>query len=196
MRHKLTEKENADRKKYHAEYRATEQLHVLDNVNTVEGIAAKAAEIKPDLVIVDYIQSGLDTVEKTENERVRINRISAKLKALAKNSNCHVMALSQIARSDSKMPTMSQLKESGNLEANGDYIMLIHRPFVGDKSKGNPEETKLILDKNKYGQTGFIDMRFDGEYQTFSEFETRYDLQDSGVRGQDSGDDERERLWQ
>ena len=68
-------------------------------------------------------------------------------------------------------PTMSDLKESGGLEQDSDYVILLHRPYVQDKESGKtrPSETKLKLDKNKFGNTGIIYYNFNGMFQRFSE---------------------------
>ena len=66
---------------------------------------------------------------------------------------------------------MSDLKESGGLEQDSDYIMLLHRPYVNNKNdeKISPAETKLTLDKNKFGNTGVMDFKFNGVFQRFDE---------------------------
>jgi replicative DNA helicase len=65
---------------------------------------------------------------------------------------------------------MSDLKESGNLEADGDYVVMIFRPFVYEKSKDyKPEDSQILLDKNKFGETGVIEMMFRGNVQRFEE---------------------------
>ena len=80
------------------------------------------------------------------------------------------MVLSQITRSGSEAPRMSDLKESGGLEQDGDYIMMLHRPYVLDKDASvDPEESYILLDKNKYGRTGKVELRFRGEFQRFTE---------------------------
>lgn len=70
-------------------------------------------------------------------------------------------------------PKMSDLKESGGLEQDGDYIMILHRPYVMDRESFNPQDTELQLEKNKYGNTGVIEFYFQGEYQRFLEMEKR-----------------------
>ena len=72
---------------------------------------------------------------------------------------------------------MSDLKESGGLEQDGDYIALLHRPYVLNKNDENvrPEDTELLLDKNKFGRTGKIDLWFDLKHQRFTEYDTRWD---------------------
>jgi replicative DNA helicase len=65
---------------------------------------------------------------------------------------------------------MADLKESGGLEQDGDYIFMLYRPYAQDKSKGySPEETTLLLEKNKFSEVGRISLKFDGKYQTFTE---------------------------
>ena len=164
-----------------AEVYDTKQLYIFDDIYTVEEIAAKVYELKPDFVIVDFIQC-VRTVQKFGGARERIDYISQAFKKLAKQCKCHVMVISQVARQTDKTgkpkpPRMSDLKESGNLEADGDYVLLIHRPYVYEKSKEEfiPEQTQFLLDKNKYGQTGVTDMTFRGGVQTFEEIEKRYD---------------------
>ena len=68
---------------------------------------------------------------------------------------------------------MSDLKESGGLEQDGDYIALLHRPFVSNKGddKITPEQTELILDKNKFGGTGKVELYFDLKHQKFYEID-------------------------
>lgn len=145
-------------------------LFVLDDVYSIEGISAAVTEIKPELVVIDYVQK-ITTTRQMFNLREQMEYVSGELKRVAKFGGCHVMALSQIARQGKDAPTMSDLKESGALEADGDYIMLLHRPYVVDKSnpQNRPEDTQVLLDKNKFGRTGMIDMYFDGTHQRFRE---------------------------
>ena len=108
--------------------------------------------------------------------REKIEYISGELKRVARFNNCVVIALSQLRRNNDRanlVPTMSDLKESGALEADGDYIMLIHRPYVLIKNDPaiTPDLTEIIIDKNKFGRTGNIKMSFSGEYQQFMELE-------------------------
>jgi len=116
-----------------------------------------------------------------KDTRERINFLTAEFKWLAKKNNCHIMLLSQVSRQADKSgkpkpPRMSDLKESGNIEEDSDYIFMIFRPYVYEKSKDyTPEQTQLLIDKNKDGETGMIEMYFRGSVQRFEEVETRYD---------------------
>lgn len=157
------------------------QLFVFDDIYTLEEITAKVYELRPSLVIVDYIQT-VQTVEKFKTRREQVDHISQSFKRLARKTGAHVMVLSQVARQvdrdgKPKPPRMSDLKESGNLEADGDYIMMLFRPYVynKDSNKYSPEQASVLIDKNKYGNAGMLSMIFRGSVQTFEEAERRYD---------------------
>lgn len=147
-------------------------LEIIDNINTVEAICSHITSCKPDVVVIDYAQI-VQTMKKFsgDGKRAQIDYISAELKSIAKRTQCCVILLSQLKRSDKiKPPTMADLKESGGLEQDGDYIFMLYRPYAQDKSAGyNPEETTLMIEKNKFGETGIIKMNFNGRYQTFAE---------------------------
>jgi replicative DNA helicase len=72
---------------------------------------------------------------------------------------------------------MSDLKESGGLEQDGDYIALLHRPYVLNKNDDSirPGDSELLLDKNKFGRTGKVDLWFDLKHQRFTEYDKRWD---------------------
>jgi replicative DNA helicase len=161
------------------ELMVNKRLSLHDSVYSIEAIAGKISKFKPDLAIVDFLQN-VRTTQRFSNKKEQIDYISSELKRLARINNCCIICLSQLVKPDmkakNKKPTMSDLKESGNLSADGDYIMLLYRPWVIDKANFPPEETHVLLDKNKfYGACGTIDMNFDGKHQKFTEVETRYE---------------------
>ena len=125
-------------------------------------------EVKPDMVVVDFIQI-VDSVKKCDDTRTKINYISAELKRIAKKTGCIVIALSQLTRGGKDAPTMSDLRESGALEQDGDYIIILHRAYVSDKQKIDESETQVLFDKNKFGWTGLLHYKFSGIYQRFTE---------------------------
>ena len=151
-------------------------LIIKDNINTVENICGYILSTSPDIVFIDYAQI-INTLKSYDNKRLQIDYISSELKRIAKQTNCCIVLLSQLKRCDTvKPPTMADLKESGGLEQDGDYIFLLYRPYAQDKigkdENGNrykPEDTTLCLEKNKFGMTGIIDMYFNGKYQEFKE---------------------------
>lgn len=145
---------------------------VVDNVTTTEEMTEIIRRVKPDIVFIDYIQI-VYTKKQYDVIRQRIDYISQLLKRTAKQMNCCIICLSQLARSAKEKATMSALKESGGLEQDSDYIVLIERPYVLDKSDKEilPSDTKIIVDKNKFGSTGEIKYYFEGKYQRFTENE-------------------------
>lgn len=145
---------------------------VVDNVTTTEEMTEIIRRVKPDIVFIDYIQI-VYTKKQYDVIRQRIDYISQLLKRTAKQINCCIIALSQLARSAKEEPTMSALKESGGLEQDSDYIILLKRPYVLDKSNKDifPSDTTVKVDKNKFGSTGEIKYYFEGKYQRFTESE-------------------------
>ena len=149
---------------------------VYDDIYDIESIEAKIKEQKPDFVIIDYIQIVGAEKAKAKDRRNEVDYIVNAIKRIAKENNCHIMILSQLTRGAGKNATMQNLKESGGLEANGDYIMILNRPFVQDKGgEYQPSQAELLIDKNKFGNTGKVDLYFDGEHQKFSCVEYRYE---------------------
>lgn len=145
-----------------------QNLTIEDSISDIEDIVSLIHETKPDFVIIDYIQI-VTSKQPYESNRQRIDYISRLLKQTAKQTGAHILSLSQITRAGKDRPTMSDLKESGGLEQDSDYIMLLYREYVNDKSAQiKPEATTLTLDKNKFGRTGEIEMHFDGMHQRFT----------------------------
>ena len=144
-------------------------LLLVDDVSSVEDIADSICSYKPDLVIIDFVQIVTSDRRFVDN-RQRIDYISQRLKQTAKAVGCCLIILSQLTRAGKDKPTMSDLKESGGLEQDSDYVFLLHRPYVQDKSSGEyqPEDTTVICDKNKFGSTGELKFIFEGKYQRFS----------------------------
>lgn len=146
-------------------------------------IRAKARRIKrqyPDLalIMVDYLQ--LMTVHgKSENRVQEISEISRSIKALAKEINVPVIALSQLNRGvesrskvgKGRMPQMSDLRESGSIEQDADIIAFVYRDEqYHDETYSNPEEVgkaDLMVSKHRNGETGNIKLAWIGEYTRF-----------------------------
>lgn len=154
----------------------SERFFVIDDVYNAEQICNMISEEKPNLAVVDFMQI-ISATGRFENVRSRIDYISSLFKRTAKTTGCVIIVLSQLSRMGKDAPTMSDLKESGGLEQDGDYIALLHRPYVLNKNENEsiPEETQLLLDKNKFGRTGKIDLWFDLKHQKFYELDERWD---------------------
>lgn len=145
---------------------------------------ARARRLKsehPDLalVVVDYLQL-MSSVGETRNEAV--GEISRGLKAMAKELDVPVIALSQLSRAvearPDKRPVMSDLRDSGSLEQDADLILFLYRPeyYFGPADKdGNSLEgrAEVIIGKQRNGATGTVHVMFHKEFTRFEGFTTR-----------------------
>jgi len=136
------------------------------------------------LIVVDYLQlmRGSAT-HKNANREQEISEISRGLKALAKEINCPVMALSQLNRSlesrQDKRPMLSDLRESGAIEQDADQILFIYRDEVYSKEAcERPGIAEVIIGKNRHGPVATIDLRFEGKYTRFDNLSHRGDIDD------------------
>lgn len=179
-RNTLSEEEIEIIKAQTEKIKTDQRFFVVDDVYNIEQICNLISENKPDLAVIDFMQI-ISAVGKFENVRNRIDYISSLFKRTAKATGCVIIVLSQLSRIGKDAPTMSDLKESGGLEQDGDYIALLHRPYVLNKGDNSikPEDTELLLDKNKFGRTGKVDLWFDLKHQKFFEKDDRVDY--SGV---------------
>lgn len=146
-----------------------------DKTNTIEGMSILINRLQPKLVIIDYIQI-VKSERRFDSIKAQIDYVMSESKRIAKQNNCTIMILSQIQRAgamaEDKAPTMASLKESGAIEEASDMVMILHRPYVLNKSKP-PEETYLLVDKNKFGLCGKANLYFDGKHQRITELSER-----------------------
>jgi replicative DNA helicase len=139
-------------------------------------LRAKARRLKLQhdiqLIIIDYLQ--LMEARKAENRQQEISSISRGLKALARELEVPVIAVSQLNRSvetrEGHTPRMSDLRESGSIEQDADVIILLHREDYYDPTK-KPGEVDLNIAKQRNGPTGKITLTFLREILRFENFQ-------------------------
>ncbi len=145
---------------------------------TIMELRAKARKLKIehnlDLLFVDYLQL-LRTNKRHENRHQEVSEISRSLKALAKELEIPIIALSQLSRAvDSRLdkrPMLSDLRESGAIEQDADLIMFLYRDVVYNPETENPALVELIVGKQRNGPTGTLYLNFLGELIRFEEAE-------------------------
>jgi replicative DNA helicase len=154
---------------------------------------AKARRLKQlsgglDLVVVDYLQLMSATVpsaggKRYENRTQEVSAISRGLKALSKELNVPVIALSQLSRSserrgDDKRPMLSDLRESGAIEQDADVVCFIHREAYYNRdeeiAEADKAKSEIILAKQRNGPTGTVFLHFISRFTTFDNADTTH----------------------
>jgi replicative DNA helicase len=162
---------------------------------SISQLTARARRLKRqkglDLIVVDYIQLLQGSGKKGNENRVQeVTEITTSLKALAKELNVPIIALSQLSRQvenrDDKRPQLSDLRESGSIEQDADVVMFVYREeyYLANKEPriGTPEYEKwqldmslvhgkaeVIIGKQRHGPTGTVEVAFEGQFTRFSD---------------------------
>jgi len=163
---------------------------------SISQLTARARRLKRqkglDVIMVDYIQLLQGSGKRGNDNRVQeVTEITTSLKALAKELNVPVVALSQLSRQvesrDDKHPQLSDLRESGSIEQDADVVLFVFReeyyhlmskPSESDKEKF-PEwmaksdkihgKAEIIIAKQRHGPTGTVELQFEGQFTRFSD---------------------------
>ena len=140
------------------------------------------------LIIIDYLQLMSGIGDRGSNREQEISNISRNLKALAKELNVPIIALSQLSRAvetrkESKMPQLSDLRESGAIEQDADMVIFIYRPeyyevMNNENGESTHGETLLRIAKHRNGSLETIKLRAKLDIQKFEEWEG-----ESGING-------------
>jgi replicative DNA helicase len=164
-------------------------------------LAARARRLKRqrglDLLVIDYLQLLQGSSRRSSENRVQeITEITTRLKALAKELNVPILALSQLSRQvesrDDKRPQLSDLRESGSIEQDADVVLFVFREEYyhqmrkplesnrekfaewlaeGERVQGRAE---VIIGKQRHGPTGTVDLQFDAEVTRFANLDTAH----------------------
>jgi replicative DNA helicase len=156
------------------------------------------------LIVIDYLQLMRPAAgTRPENRVLEISQITQGLKAIAKELAVPVLALSQLSRSvesrEDKRPQLSDLRESGSIEQDADLVMFIYRDEYYEQNREpkqlrfeNEEKfhtamekwkrdmenvhnkAELLIEKNRHGATGKIDLYFEGEYTRFTDIDLHH----------------------
>jgi replicative DNA helicase len=167
---------------------------------TVAQLAARARRLKRqkglDLLVIDYIQLLQGTTRRAQENRVQeVTEITTNLKALAKELNVPVVALSQLSRQvenrEDKRPQLSDLRESGSIEQDADVVLFVFREEYYLESKkpreGSEEfptwqkkideahgKAEVIIGKQRHGPTGTVELQFQADVTRFANLDDRY----------------------
>jgi replicative DNA helicase len=160
---------------------------------SIAQLAARARRLKRqrglDVIVIDYVQLMQGSSNRAAQGRVQeITEITTGLKALAKELNVPIIALSQLSRQvesrDDKRPQLSDLRESGSIEQDADVVLFVYRDEYYLRNKepepGTPEhleweeklrkvegKAEIIIAKQRHGPTGTVQMGFQGEFTRF-----------------------------
>jgi replicative DNA helicase len=173
---------------------------------SISQLTARARRLKRqkglDLIVIDYIQLLQGSGKRGNDNRVQeVTEITTNLKALAKELNVPVIALSQLSRQvenrDDKRPQLSDLRESGSIEQDADVVMFVYREeyYLANKEPraGTPEYEKwqtemdlahgkaeVIIGKQRHGPTGTVDLHFEANVTRFGDLAPDGQVPDRG----------------
>ncbi len=150
----------------------------------INELRAKSRKLKMerglDLIVIDYLQL-MSGSKRTESRQQEVSDISRGLKAVARELEVPVIALSQLSRANEKRidkrPMLSDLRDSGAIEQDADLVCFIHR-----EEYYNPEEvaeedrgvSEIIIAKQRNGETGTVKLRWFGQYTKFADLTSHY----------------------
>jgi len=156
-----------------AGYLSTLPLYIDDTASmTVQKMKAKLRRTKNlGLVIIDYLQL-MESTSKSDNRVTVISEITRQLKVMAKELNVPVILLSQLSRAvesrTDKRPMLSDLRESGSIEQDADIVLFLYRDAYYNKESQRQNISECIVAKNRHGETGTVELIWDGQYTRFS----------------------------
>lgn len=172
-------------------------LHIDDTGGiSISHLMARARRLQRthglDLIVVDYLQLVTASSRRSEGRVQEVSEITQNLKALAKDLDVPVIALSQLSRQvesrDNKRPQLADLRESGSIEQDADIVMFVYRDEYylknGEPKLGSDEhmtwqrdldaarnKAELIIGKQRHGSTGTVHLSFEGAFTRFGDLD-------------------------
>ncbi len=159
----------------HAMSRLAEAPIFIDDQagNTIMKMRSVARRVKSQhglgLIVVDYLQLMM-TSKQYDSLVTQVTEISRSLKALARELDVPVLALSQLSRAVEHRrdrPRLSDLRDSGSIEQDADLVMFIHRPDRYVENSDRPNIAEILIEKHRNGPTGKVELYFDDKKTSF-----------------------------
>ncbi|HEX5703023.1 MAG TPA: replicative DNA helicase [Pyrinomonadaceae bacterium] len=151
----------------------TAAISVLEMRAKARRLATEQKQL--DLIMVDYLQLMSGSSRRTESRQQEVSQISRELKALAKELNVPLIALSQLSRAPENRtdhrPQLADLRESGAIEQDADLVAFIYREEVYNRSDENKNIAELIVAKQRNGPTDTVYLAFLNQFAKFTDLE-------------------------
>jgi replicative DNA helicase len=160
---------------------AAAKIFIDDTAGTsVMDMRSKCRKLKMehgiDLILIDYLQ--LMSGSNTESRQQEVSEISRSIKALAKEMECPVIALSQLSRAPEQRadhrPMLSDLRESGSIEQDADIVMFLYRDEYYDAETEDKNIAELIIAKQRNGPIGTVKLAWIGQFSKFARLDVLY----------------------
>lgn len=154
---------------------AASKIFIDDTAGTsVMDMRSKCRKLKMehgiDMIVIDYLQ--LMTGSNTESRQQEVSEISRSIKALAKEMQCPVIALSQLSRAPEQRtdhrPMLSDLRESGSIEQDADLVMFLYRDEYYNEETEDKNVAELIIAKQRNGPIGTVKLAWIGQFSKFA----------------------------
>jgi len=153
---------------------AAAKIYIDDTAGTsVMDMRSKCRKLKMehgiDMIVIDYLQ--LMSGSNPENRQQEVSEISRSIKALAKEMQCPVIALSQLSRAPEQRadhrPMLSDLRESGSIEQDADLVMFLYRDEYYNKETEDKNVAECIIAKQRNGPVGTVKLAWIGQFSKF-----------------------------
>jgi replicative DNA helicase len=147
----------------HIYFDFTPNLNVLDMRSRARRLKSRLGKL--DIIFVDYLQIAHANINRNDSRQQEVAMISQQLKALAKEMNIPVVALSQLSRAPEQRggdnyPKLSDLRDSGAIEQDADLVLFVHRQHYYSKNPDDEGKGEIIIAKHRNGPTGSVSLTF------------------------------------